>query len=239
MNARYARKTRKAFKSFVLTALVTAILGCNASPGMNSTGKVEVNENRRIAQKESSGTSSAAAKISDGSDSTYAPEAGGETPANADNTVESVEQPATAETIVRHDGFGKIKVGMAVAQASQASGAKFVRGKGYENACYYVDSPKLKGVRLMVTSDKIARIDISSNKYVTDKGARIGDTEDKIKKLYPGINVYPQKYDEKKHDLEISSGDQKYLIIFETDGRRVTSFRVGKTEEVGYVEGCS
>jgi hypothetical protein len=31
----------------------------------------------------------------------------------------------------------------------------------------------------------------------------------------------------------------KYSIIFETDGKRVVTYRVGKPEQVGYVEGCT
>ncbi len=66
----------------------------------------------------------------------------------------------------------------------------------------------------------------------------IGDTEDKIKNLYPRANVQPQKYDEKKYDIEIYSDDEQYMIIFETDGKQVTGFRVGNTEEVSNVGGC-
>lgn len=163
------------------------------------------------------------------------------TEANADssaNTEQKNIKPG-GKYVVTFNGFGSVKVGMTIAQASQALGAKLVRGKGYEDACFYVDPKGIQGVRFMVTNGKIARIDVSSNKYATDKGAKIGDTEAGIKSLYRGIKVYPNKYDEKKHDMEINSGDKKYLIIFETDGRRVTGFRVGNTEEVGYVEGCS
>lgn len=146
---------------------------------------------------------------------------------------------ANENYVVAFNSFGSVKTGMTVAQAAQVLGISLVRGKGYEDACYYVDSQSLQGVRFMITGGKIARIDISSSRYATDKGAKIGDTEDRIKSLYPGISIHPQKYDEKKHDMEIYSADEKYLIIFETDGSRVTGFRVGNAEEVGYVEGCS
>ncbi len=129
---------------------------------------------------------------------------------------------------------------MTVSQASQALGTELVRGRGYEDSCYYVDPKQgFKGVRFMVTNGSVARIEIDSKEYATDKGAKIGDTEAEIKSLYKGVQVYPQKYDEKKNDMEVRSDDKKYLIIFETDGKRVTGFRVGKAEEVGYVEGCS
>ena len=80
---------------------------------------------------------------------------------------------------------------------------------------------------------------VTSKEYAADKGAKIGDTEDKIKSLSKGVQVFLQKYDEKKNDMEVYSADKKYLIIFEIDGKVVTGFRVGKAEEVGCVEGCS
>lgn len=150
------------------------------------------------------------------------------------------DKVSPSDNAVTFNSFGKVKTGMTVSQASQALGTKLMRGKGYEDGCYYV-APKqgFKGVRFMVTKGTIARIEIESKEYATDKGAKIGDTEAKIKSLYKGVQVYPQKYNEKKHDLEVYSDDKQYLIIFETDGKHVTGFRAGKAEEVGYVEGCS
>ena len=146
----------------------------------------------------------------------------------------------TSGNVVTFNSFGKVKTGMTVSQASEALGTELV-GKAEEGIdCYYVNPKQgFKGVRFMVTNKTIARIEIESKAYATDKGAKIGDTEARIKSLYKGVKVSPQKYDEKKHDMEVYSNDKKYLIIFETDGKRVTGFRAGKAEEVGFVEGCS
>ena len=46
-------------------------------------------------------------------------------------------------------------------------------------------------------------------------------------------------YDDNGHYLRIDLKGTKYSMILETDGKRVTSYRVGKSEEVGYIEGCS
>ncbi|CAN5559398.1 hypothetical protein BH10ACI1_BH10ACI1_27140 [soil metagenome] len=163
------------------------------------------------------------------------------TETNTDKNNSNVEQNTeVSNNAVTFKSFGKVEIGMTISKASQALGTELVRGEGYENSCYYV-IPKqgFKGVSFMVTNGNVARIDIKSNAYATDKGAKIGDTEDKIKSLYRGVSVNPQEYDEKKHDMEVFSEDEQYLIIFETDGNRVTGFRVGKVEEVSYVEGCS
>lgn len=155
------------------------------------------------------------------------------------STTPEIVEPSRSY-VVTFNSFGTVEVGMTVAQAEQALGAKLVRREGSENACYYVEPESLPGVRFMVTNEKIARVDISSANYATDKGAKVGDTEGMIiEDLYPRARVQPQKYDEKKHDIEIYSADEKYLIIFETDGNRVTGFRVGNREEVSQVNGCS
>lgn len=164
-------------------------------------------------------------------------------PSNSD-TVQTASSESNSSSdeknIVTHNSFGKVKIGMTISDASKTLGTELARGNGYEDGCYYVEpKQRYKGVLFMVTNGTIARIDIKNKEYATDKGAKIGDTEAKIKQLYKGIEVFPQKYDEKKHDMEVYSDDKQFLIIFETDGNRVTGFRVGKAEEAAYVEGCS
>lgn len=152
--------------------------------------------------------------------------------------VQITEVAAQRRNIVTYNSFGKIKVGMTVRQASQAFGVELIAPNG-TGECYYVEPKRgTKGVDFMVIEGKIARIDIAGKAYATDKGAKIGDTEAKIKSLYKGIKIHPQKYDEKRHYMEIYSRDKKYLLIFETDGKVVTGFRVGKAEEVSWVERC-
>lgn len=144
-------------------------------------------------------------------------------------------------------GIGSVRVGMTVAEASKAAGIKLVRPSGYEpNAsCYYVQPQSTpKGMSFMVTDGRIARVDVGANKQITTiSGAKIGDTEARIKSLYPGkIQVSPHKYVPKGHYLKFvpkDASDKNYALVFETDGKRVTEFRAGKLPEVDYVEGCS
>jgi len=143
--------------------------------------------------------------------------------------------------VVTYDSFGKVKVGMTVSKASKALGVPLVRDAGYNGNCYYV-SPKrgFKNVAFMMDGRQIVRIDINGKEYSTDKGAKVGDTEAKIKRLYKGMyKIYKHKYVDYGHYIEIEMKGGKYSIIFETDGKRVVTYRVGKPEQVGYVEGCS
>jgi hypothetical protein len=142
------------------------------------------------------------------------------------------------------DGIGAVRVGMTVKQAAKAAGLNLVPSNGdNNNECRYVHPQTgLKNLEMMVSKDRIVRIDILSGSSIkTLKGAGIGDSEAKIKSFYPGrIEVSPHKYT-KGHYLTFVPADRadQHRIVFETDGRKVLNYRVGKLPEVEYIEGCS
>jgi hypothetical protein len=131
---------------------------------------------------------------------------------------------------------------MTLTQASKALGVSVTSDAGDDgNGCYYA-SPEsgYKGVYFMMSGPRIVRIDVRSSRYATDRGARVGDGEARVKRLYKGeYKVYRHKYVEEGRYIEVGARGGRYLIIFETDGKRVTTYRVGRPEQVGYVEGCS
>ena len=98
------------------------------------------------------------------------------------------------------------------------------------------------GVSVMVVKGKIARIDVDTGSVTTEDGARIGDSEDRIKSIYgEEVKVEPHKYNEGWHYLTVmgDSASAGKALVFETDGKRVTMFRGGRLPEVKWVEGCS
>ena len=265
MNLKYKQKTINILKMFIILMFLTAFSSCRGLSDALDPDKNAQSQNLPEVKRDKPNLSSEPAKIDvdpdsddlieetetkDGNNSNLALATNNnssnensslttQTNTNNNANTEQKNVEPSENYIVTFNSFGNAKIGMTTAQASQVLDKELVRDKGYEDACYYVEAQGLQGVRFMVTNNKIARIDISSEKYATDKGAKIGDTEDRIKSLYQRVNKSPQKYDEGKYDLEIYSGDEKYLIIFETDGTSVTGFRVGNAEEVNYVEGCS
>jgi hypothetical protein len=142
------------------------------------------------------------------------------------------------------DGIGGVRVGMTVKQAAKAAGANLVSSYNdgsYE--CRYVQPQSgPKNIGMMVSKDRIVRIDIYKGSSIkTLKGAGIGDSEARINSLYPGrIEVSKHKYT-KGHYLTFVPADRadRHRIVFETDGRKVLNYRVGKLPDVEYVEGCS
>jgi len=109
--------------------------------------------------------------------------------------------------------------------------------------CSYVRSDRLpKDIGIMFAHGRIVRIDVFSGSYRTASGAAIGYSEEQIKSMYPGhIQVEPHHYTD-GHYLNYSPrsrAERKYGIVFETDGGKVTSYRIGTRAAIALVEGCA
>lgn len=143
------------------------------------------------------------------------------------------------------NGIGDVRVGMNLKQAETAAGTKLIVTDEPNRYCFYVKPQgRPEGIGFMMVDYKIARVDIFDNpRMATLSGAKIGDTEDRIKSIYPGqIQVTPHKYDNNGHYLTFVPKDRQYRqyrLVFETDGKKVTRFRSGKLPEVEFVEGCA
>ncbi|MDF0556545.1 hypothetical protein [Kamptonema sp. UHCC 0994] len=166
-------------------------------------------------------------------------------------TAVNAQSQLTENSKLALNGIGPIRVGMTVDEASQSAGIKLTRrgsGGRDEYQCSYVE-PKgePKGIAFMVTKGRIARVDISGDRITTIKGARIGDTEERIFSLYPGqIQATRHPYQGRSPYngkyltfVPKDAADKNYRIIFETANNRVMRFRSGKLPEVEAIEGCS
>ncbi len=166
----------------------------------------------------------------------------------------------TERSKVAINGIGPIRIGMTVAEAEKSAGIQLVEkgARAGMGGCYaLVPKAKPQNLGLMVisnrednrivrTQDRIARVDIYKGSSITTvSGAKVGDTEARIKSLYPGqIRVTPHQYTGRSggHYLTLvpkDASDSNYRVIFETLNGRVTQFRSGKLPEVEFVEGCA
>jgi hypothetical protein len=112
---------------------------------------------------------------------------------------------------------------------------------GVDGCHYTVPAGAPAGLRFMAESGRVVRVDVDSAGPATDRGARTGMTEAEIRRLYPeGLRTMPHKYVGDGHYLIFTPAgpDSGFRIVFETDGRRVTSYRAGSEPAVEYVEGC-
>jgi hypothetical protein len=166
----------------------------------------------------------------------------------------STPAPATNQSVsswtVTEFGIGPLRAGMTVAEAVKVlERAGLSVTPGDEKGCHYLKWSGPAGVRVMVDSGVVARVEVDSSSVATAPGARVGDAESQIKAAYAGrVAVQPHKYASGGHYLvvtpspatekQISESGTVFHIVFETDGQRVTKYRAGKEPQVSYVEGC-
>ena len=147
----------------------------------------------------------------------------------------------TPDMTVTEYGIGPVRAGMTVAQAAQAMGGGIAPPRGGSSGCGYAVLTKAPpGLAMMVENGKIARVEVRSGRTPTSLGARIGDSESRIKSLYGSrVASTPHKYVQGGHYLTVTPADgSSNRIVFETDGKVVTEFRSGGQPAVEYVERC-
>lgn len=153
------------------------------------------------------------------------------------------------------DSLGPIRVGMTVQELSAATGSEFTADYAFEDdSCGYAVSDDLPGgIWLMISEGTVTRIGIGDidadgnpvdNGFTTVSGIGVGASEDEVQAAYPGrITVEPHPYTGPEgHYLVYTPQDDEYedyLMIFETDGQQVTSFRSGLERWVRAIEGCA
>lgn len=149
---------------------------------------------------------------------------------------------------IRFDGFGPASFGDS-AEALRMAWGKDLGTAGLDNAeaCHYLfPQPQPAGpsrIAFMIEQGKLVRLDVQADDITAPGGGKVGMNVDQIEQLYPGrVVVQPHKYlyEEGGKYLRIGSVDGGIgVLLFETDGKAVTSWRVGVPPQVDYVEGCS
>jgi len=93
-----------------------------------------------------------------------------------------------------------------------------------------------------VVKGKVVRIDVDTGSVTTEDGAKIGDTEDRIKSIYgDDVKVEAHTLIEGGHYLTVlgDSASAGKALVFETEGQHVARFRAGRLPEVKWAAGCS
>ncbi|MGH6890750.1 MAG: hypothetical protein ACREEP_00675 [Dongiaceae bacterium] len=150
---------------------------------------------------------------------------------------------ADDEWRVSTSGLGPARIGMTLAEASQALHMKLVAdGPIDSHACYYVRTePVIEGLWLMVSKGRVVRFDVDAPGVKTRSGLGVGDTEAHvIEVLGPSVEVTPHKYlGPNGNYVTIWSSTRQSAVRFETYLGKVTSFYAGRVPEVNHIEGCA
>lgn len=138
-------------------------------------------------------------------------------------------------------GTGPLSVGMTVDElgpylgagsydTALAGGCQFVSIMGAPDSVFF-----------MADEGRLARVDVRGGSARTPEGARVGDPEERIRTLYPGVRQLPHESGEGRYlvALPYAPLDTLHRLVFETDGERVTSYRAGAMPQVERVDDCS
>lgn len=141
------------------------------------------------------------------------------------------------------DGIGPGRVGMTVAAAEQLLGTATIERIEDGDVCGYVHFAKLPaGVSFMVAGDTIVRANVDAEGVRTEAGLGVGSTESEVKAAFsPRVTVELHPYTGPEgHYLVVTDPSRPdFRMIFETDGKLVTSVRAGREPEVRLIEGCA
>lgn len=140
------------------------------------------------------------------------------------------------------DLLNGVKVGMTIADM-RAKGLKVSHDAGPDpdSTCSYAKVDGMPDVSFMLEGPKVARIDVASPLFKTVGGVQVGLGEpEAIKRLGSAVVVQPHPYTGPEgHYLIVHEKGARLGLIFETDGKSVISYRIGRWEQVQWVEGCS
>lgn len=158
-------------------------------------------------------------------------------------TAPSAPAAATAQGPARLDGYGPLTLGATLDEVRTAWKAP-LQGEVPDDYCHALrpQGPQADDVVLMIEGRRLVRYDVRNDRIVAPGGGRVGMSLGQLQTLYPDRgDLTPHKYDEKGHNLRVRPATEGgALVNFEINGDgNVTAWRVGKTPQVDYVEGCS
>ena len=142
-------------------------------------------------------------------------------------------------------GYGDMKLGSTVDEARAAWGGELNGAPMEGTTCHYL-WPKWitrpADFAFMMEDGRFVRYDVGTDKETAPGGGKVGMSVEELQKLYGGaLKASPHKYTQGGQYLSMDAGDvAPTRLVFEVDAAgKVTSWRVGLSTQVEYVEGCS
>lgn len=145
------------------------------------------------------------------------------------------------------DGLGNLKIGMNQEQMQRVLRQPIPYNEYNNHGCSFMTTPSLGplGISLMIEKKRLVRINIDY--YGTDPhpllqkteaGIGLGSSEADLLKAYPTAEVKANPADPTWHTVTVDAPDHSKGMVFETDGKKVKSFRVGANPAIAYATGC-
>jgi hypothetical protein len=171
------------------------------------------------------------------------PAADATAPAAPATTASKPAADAAAQGPARLDGYGPLTLGASLDEVRTAW-KEPLQGDVPDDYCHALrpQGSQADDVILMLEGKRLVRYDVRNDRIVAPGGGKVGMSLGQLQTLYPDRgDLTPHKYDEKGHNLRVRPAAEGGAIVnFEINGDgNVTAWRVGKTPQVDYVEGCS
>ncbi|WP_448674459.1 lectin [Pseudoxanthomonas mexicana] len=142
-------------------------------------------------------------------------------------------------------GYGDMKLGGTVDEARAAWGGELNGAPMEGTTCHYLWPKWISrpaDFAFMMEEGRFVRYDVGTDKETAPGGGKVGMSVEELQKLYGGaLKASPHKYTQGGQYLSMDAGDvAPTRLVFEVDAAgKVTSWRVGLSPQVEYVEGCS
>lgn len=142
-------------------------------------------------------------------------------------------------------GYGDMKLGSTVDEARAAWGGELNGAPMEGTTCHYLWPKWISrpaDFAFMMEDGRFVRYDVGTDKETAPGGGKVGMSVEELQKLYGGaLKGAPHKYTQGGQYLSMDAGDvAPTRLVFEVDAAgKVTSWRVGLSPQVEYVEGCS
>lgn len=142
-------------------------------------------------------------------------------------------------------GYGDMKLGSTVDEARAAWGGELNGAPMEGTTCHYLWPKWISrpaDFAFMMEDGRFVRYDVGTDKETAPGGGKVGMSVEELQKLYGGaLKASPHKYTQGGQYLSMDAGDvAPTRLVFEVDAAgKVTSWRVGMSPQVEYVEGCS
>ena len=156
--------------------------------------------------------------------------------------VEGISAP-TLDTTSSLTTFGldTVHFGMTAAEAQQAAGSRFTPVTPVGDCFLATPDNAPGGITFWIVDGTVERVDIDTDEISTRSGGRIGRTEDWIRQAWPDhihASLLPDGSGNLLEFIPRDEVDQKFRIVFQTDGQKVVRLWSGRMPWAGALDGC-
>lgn len=167
--------------------------------------------------------------------------------ANRGSLVSLLTPPPGAEAAawtLRLDGIGPVRVGMTIVEVERLVGgtARIDRIEPGDRCGYIYFAAVPEGISFMVAGDTVVRANVDTAGFRTEAGLGVGSAESAAMTRHAGrvrVEEHPYTGPEGHYLIVDDPARPGLRLIYETDGKVVTSLRAGRLPEVDLIEGCA